>query len=100
MHGQLHLGGSWINFSLFMATAMSITAIPVLGRIMIELNVTRTRVGALTISAAAVNDAIGWTILALITAIVRSTFDPVKLATMVGGVIVYGLAMGFIVRPI
>src|SRR6201999_364252 len=100
MHHQLGLTGSWINFSLFMATAMSITAIPVLGRIMIELNVTRTRVGALTISAAAANDAIGWTILALITAIVRSTFDPVKLATMVGGVIAYGLIMGFVIRPL
>ena len=40
MHSQLALGGSWVNFSLFMATAMSITAIPVLGRIMIELNIT------------------------------------------------------------
>ena len=83
-----------------MATAMSITAIPVLGRIMIELNITRTRIGALTISAAAMNDAIGWTILALITAIVRSTFDPVKLATMIGSVVAYGLIMGFVVRPI
>jgi Kef-type K+ transport system membrane component KefB len=100
MHAQLGLTGSWINFSLFMATAMSITAIPVLGRIMIELNITRTRIGSVTISAAALNDAIGWTILALITAIVRSTFDPMKLATMVGGVIAYALAMGFIVRPL
>jgi Kef-type K+ transport system membrane component KefB len=89
-----------VNFALFMATAMSITAIPVLGRIMIELNITRTRVGSLTISAAAMNDAIGWTILALITAVVRSTFDPVRLATMVAGVIAYGLIMAFAVRPL
>jgi Kef-type K+ transport system membrane component KefB len=100
MHSQLALGGSWVNFALFMATAMSITAIPVLGRIMIELNITRTRVGSLTISAAAMNDAIGWTVLALITAVVRSTFDPVKLATMVAGVIAYGLIMAFAVRPL
>src|SRR5580704_7506969 len=89
MHSQLALTGSWVNFALFMATAMSITAIPVLGRIMIELNIARTRVGSLTISAAAMNDAIGWTILALITAVVRSTFDPVKLATMVAEAIAY-----------
>src|SRR5579863_6403952 len=89
MHTQLGLGGSWVNFALFMATAMSITAIPVLGRIMIELNITRTRVGSITISAAAMNDAIGWTILALITAVVRSTFDPVKLATMVAEIVAY-----------
>src|SRR5580658_1671323 len=100
MHAQLSLGGSWVNFSLFMATAMSITAIPVLGRIMIELNITRTRLGSLTIAAAAMNDAIGWTILALITAVVRSTFDPVKLATMVAEVVAYSLIMAFVVRPI
>jgi len=100
MHAQLALGGSWVNFSVFMATAMSITAIPVLGRIMIELNITRTRVGALTIAAAAMNDAIGWTILALITAIVRSTFDPVKLATMVAEVVAYVLIMAFVLRPV
>jgi Kef-type K+ transport system membrane component KefB len=100
MHAQLALGGSWVNFSVFMATAMSITAIPVLGRIMIELNITRTRVGAVTIAAAAMNDAIGWTILALITAIVRSTFDPVKLATMVAEVVAYVLIMAFVLRPV
>jgi Kef-type K+ transport system membrane component KefB len=100
MHDQLALSGSWIYFSLFMATAMSITAIPVLGRIMIELNITRTRIGSLTIAAAAMNDAIGWTILALITAIVSSTFDPVKLATMCGSVIAFCLIMAFVVRPL
>jgi Kef-type K+ transport system membrane component KefB len=99
MHAQLALGGSWVSFSAFMATAMSITAIPVLGRIMIELNITRTRVGALTIAAAAMNDAIGWTILALITALVRSTFDPVKLARMVAEVVAYVVIMAFVVRP-
>jgi Kef-type K+ transport system membrane component KefB len=67
---------------------------------MVELNITRTRVGSLTISAAAIDDATGWTILALVTAIVRSTFDPVKLATMVAEVIAYGLIMGFVVRPL
>ena len=106
MHQQLGLGGhsindaSWINFALFMATAMSITAVPTLGRIMIELNINRTRLGSPTISAAAINDAAGWTILAFITAVVRSTFDPVKMAAMVAGVLVYGLVMILGVRPL
>lgn len=100
IHDQLGLTGSWLNFSLFMATAMSITAIPILGRIMIELNINRTRVGSLTISAAAIDDATGWTILAFVTAIVRSTLDPVKMATMIAGVIAYGLVMVLVVRPL
>lgn len=99
MHPALGLPGSTLNFALFMAAAMSITAIPILGRIMIELNLNRTRLGALTISAAAIDDASGWIILALVTAIVRSSFDPMKMLFMVGGVIVYGLVMFLVVRP-
>ncbi len=99
MHDQLGLSGSWLNFSLFMATAMSITAIPILGRIMIELNINRTLVGSLTISAAAMDDVVGWTILAFVTAIVRSTLDPVNMAIMVGSLIAYGLIMALVVRP-
>src|SRR5262244_704077 len=83
MHSTLHLGGSWIHLSLFMAAAMSITAIPILGRIMVELNINRTRIGSLTISAAAADDASGWIILAIVTALARSTFDPQRVALMV-----------------
>lgn len=100
MHPALALTGSTLNFSLFMAVAMSITAIPVLGRILIELNIHRTRIGTLTISAAALEDACGWIIVALVTAIVRSTFDPAKFAVMIGEVLVYGLTMVFAVRPV
>ncbi len=91
MHGALGLGGSWINLALFMGTAMSITAIPILGRIMVELNINRTRLGSITISAAAADDATGWILLALITAIVRSTLDPVKLALMVAETVGFAL---------
>lgn len=100
MHGTLGLDGSWLSFSLFLAAAMSITAIPILGRIMIELNLNRTRIGSLTISAAAIDDAAGWIILALVTAIVKSTFDARNLAFMIAAVIAYGLFMSFGARPL
>jgi len=99
MHGALGLGGSWVNLALFMGTAMSITAIPILGRIMVELNINRTRLGSITISAAAADDATGWILLALITAIVRSTLDPVKLALMVAETVGFALFMVKLVRP-
>jgi Kef-type K+ transport system membrane component KefB len=51
-------------------------------------------------SAAAIGDASGWTILAFVTAVVRSTFDPVKMAIMVAAVLAYGLAMVLGVRPL
>lgn len=99
MHGYLGLTTSWLNFALFMATAMSITAIPILGRIMIELSINRTRIGSLTISAAAIDDAAGWILLALVTAIVRSSFDPVKLGLMIVEVLAFAAVMIFLVRP-
>ncbi|MFN7921902.1 MAG: cation:proton antiporter [Bryobacteraceae bacterium] len=99
LHGQMGLSGSWINFALFMAAAMSITAIPILGRIMVELGLNRTRIGALTISAAAIDDATGWIILALVTAIVRSSFDAWKLSLMIAEVAGFAALMMFVVRP-
>lgn len=100
MYEGLGLSGSYVNFALFMAAAMSITAIPVLGRIIVELNLSRTRVGCLAISAAALDDATGWVILAVITAFVRSTFDPIKMATMVALLVIYAVVMLFVVRPL
>src|SRR5215472_15511862 len=100
MHSALHLSGSWINLSLFMAAAMSITAIPILGRIMVELNINRTRIGSLTISAAAADDASGWIILAMVTALARSTFDPRRLAFMVLETVGFAVFMVWIVRPL
>jgi Kef-type K+ transport system membrane component KefB len=100
MHAALGMNGSWLTFALFMAAAMSITAIPILGRIMLELNINRTRIGSLTISAAAADDATGWIILALVTAIARSSLDPAKLSFMVleaGG---FAAVMVWIVRPL
>ena len=100
MHRALGLGGNWINFALFIATAMSITAIPTLGRIMIELNIHRTRLGTVTISAAAVNDAAGWVILAVVSGIARSSFDPRQFAIMIACTLVFTAAMMYIVRPL
>ncbi len=100
MHAALGLSGSWVNFSLFMATAMSITAIPILGRIMLELNINRTRIGSLTIAAAAADDASGWILLALVTAIARSSLNPVRVGLMVVETVGFAVCMVWLVRPL
>ncbi len=100
MHSALGLSGSWVNFALFMAAAMSITAIPILGRIMVELNINRTRIGSLTISAAAADDVSGWIILALVTAIARSALNPAKLGIMILETVAFGAVMVWVVRPL
>jgi Kef-type K+ transport system membrane component KefB len=100
MHSALGLNGSWLPFALFMAAAMSITAIPILGRIMMELNINRTRIGSLTISAAAADDASGWIILAVVTAIARSALNPTKLGIMIVETVGFAAAMVWIARPL
>jgi Kef-type K+ transport system membrane component KefB len=62
-------------FALFVATALSITALPVLGRIMMEFDLTRTSLGVIAISAAAVNDVVGWLLLAMVTALTHAQFS-------------------------
>ena len=54
---------------LFIGTAMSITAFPVLARILTERNLQRTRSGALALACAAMNDVMGWCLLAFVLAI-------------------------------
>lgn len=58
-----------LPFSLFCAVAMSITAFPVLARILADQNLTATRLGHIAIACAAFNDVIAWTLLAWIVAV-------------------------------
>jgi len=55
-----------IVFSLFMAVVMTISAMPVASRVMHDLNILKTDVGFLTMSALAVNDIIGWVLFSII----------------------------------
>ena len=59
-------------FYLFVGVALSITAFPVLARILSDLNLLRTPVGLLAISAAALNDVVAWIFLALVSSLLNS----------------------------
>ncbi|CAN5408745.1 hypothetical protein BH09PSE6_BH09PSE6_09050 [soil metagenome] len=89
-----------LAFSLFMATAFSITALPILGRIMIEFDLTRTSLGVIAISAAAINDVVGWLMLAMVTALSVAQFSPLSFGVNVAMVGVFIAAAWFIVRPL
>ena len=60
------------SFALFMGTAMSITAFPVLARILKERNLLGTSLGTIAISCAAIDDISAWLLLAILTAMVQS----------------------------
>jgi Kef-type K+ transport system membrane component KefB len=62
-------------YALFCGVAMAITAVPILGRILREFELTRTPIGVVAISAAAINDVIGWVMLACISAYATAAFS-------------------------
>lgn len=73
------------GFALFMGAAMSVTAFPVLARILTERNLLRTRVGAVTLACAAVDDVTAWSILAVVVAVVRAGSAEVPLWVTLAG---------------
>jgi Kef-type K+ transport system membrane component KefB len=86
--------------ALFIATAFSITALPVLGRIMMELGITRTSLGVIAISAAAINDVVGWLLLALVTALALTNFSTSDFAVKLVLLAIYVAVNWWIVRPL
>jgi len=60
------------SFTLFMGAAMSITAFPVLARILVERRLLHSKLGAVTITCAAVDDVTAWCILAFVVSIARA----------------------------
>jgi Kef-type K+ transport system membrane component KefB len=56
-------------FALFMATALSISAIPVIARILMDLDLYKTRLGMIILSTAIADDTVGWIVLALVSGV-------------------------------
>ncbi|MEN9446529.1 MAG: hypothetical protein RL728_1041, partial [Bacteroidota bacterium] len=91
-------GTQFLSFSLFLGIAMSITAFPVLARIIQERGMHKTKLGTVIITCAAADDITAWCILAAVIAIVKagsfvSALYTIALAAM------YVLFMLKIVRP-
>jgi Kef-type K+ transport system membrane component KefB len=76
-----------------MGSAMSITAFPVLARILAERNMLASRLGTVAIACAAVDDVTGWCILAYIVVLIRSAHSSTSIWVTIGGILVFGLAM-------
>ena len=77
--------------ALYLGAAMSITAFPVLARIIHEKGIARTRLGTLTLAAGASDDALAWCLLAVVLSAIKGTWSLAVLA--IGGGVVYVLAM-------
>ncbi len=87
-------------FRLFFAVAMSITAVPVLGRIFIELGLAHTRTAALAIGAAAMEDVFGWLVLGAVAVVARGGASMPWMLPRLGGLAVYLLVLFLLVAPL
>jgi len=89
---------SFTAFLLFLGAAMSVTAFPVLARILSERHLLTSRVGAIAIACAAVDDVTAWCILAFVVAVARANGLEQAVWTT-GFALSFIAAMLFIVRP-
>lgn len=89
---------SFLSFALFMGIAMSITAFPVLARIVQERKLTHTPLGIMAITCAAADDITAWCILAVVVAIVNAGGVLSAVVTILLAV-VFVAVMLMIVRP-
>ncbi|MDP2312835.1 MAG: cation:proton antiporter [Pseudomonadota bacterium] len=79
----------YVAFGMFLGASMSVTAFPVLARILSERGLMRTPIGALTLTCAAVGDVTAWCLLAVTIAVVRA-------GSFGMGIVTTGLAVAFV----
>ncbi len=89
---------SFTNFALFMGAAMSVTAFPVLARILVERDMMKSSLGTLAIACAAVDDVTGWCILAYIVVLIRAAHQATSIWVTLGGILLFAGAMIYGVR--
>ncbi len=82
-------GIEFLSFSLFMGIAMSITAFPVLARIVQERGLHKTKLGTIVITCAAADDITAWCLLAAVIAIVKA-------GSFVSSIYIIGLAFSYV----
>ncbi len=91
-------GTDFTHFALFMGASISITAFPVLARILGERKMQQTKVGIMAITCAAMNDVIGWFILAGVVFLVRASASTTSLWITIGGTAIFVTGMILVVQ--
>lgn len=86
------------SFALFLGVAMSITAFPVLARILTDRNMTRTELGAIALSCAAIDDVTAWCLLAFVVGVARAQVGEGLMVA--AGALAYLVFMFLIARPV
>ncbi|KAJ3319156.1 K(+)/H(+) antiporter [Boothiomyces sp. JEL0866] len=88
------------SFVVFCGVAMSITAFPVLARILTERKLLGTSVGNATLAAAASDDAIAWSLLVLVVALINNPAEAINALWVFLLVVAWGIFLAFTARPL
>ncbi|HTV49756.1 MAG TPA: cation:proton antiporter [Steroidobacteraceae bacterium] len=89
-----------LTYSMFLGVGTAITAVPILGRILREFDLTRREIGVVAISAAALNDVVGWVLLAGVAAYASARFSPAAVLLQVAGIGCLAAVAWFVLRPL
>ena len=88
-------------FAAFLATALAITAMPVIAKILIDLGLIRRNIGVTILSAGVIDDTIGWLVLSVIAGIASAgVFSARSLAVSLGGLAVFLVVMRYVTFPL
>ncbi len=90
-----------VLFSFFLATAMSISAMPVIAKILMDLDLTKRNIGLVILSAGVVDDTTGWLILSVIAGVAHTgSADLAKLGMTLAETAIFLAGSVFIVYPV
>ena len=87
-------------FSLFVGTALSITALPVVARTLMDLNIFKTKIGSLIIASAMFNDLAGWLIFSVILALMGEESHRFGFTTVIFFIVLFAAAVLLVGRKI
>ena len=91
-------GVGGLAFAVFIGTALSVSALPVLARILDERGLTHSRVGQLALASASLQDAVAWLLLAASLALAAS--GPSELLRALAGLAALSALLALVVRPL
>ncbi len=99
LHAEFAPDTPRLGFQLFLCVALSISALPIMGRILLEMNLERTAIGAMAISTAAIDDVIGWVLLGVATALVMTDFNAWHLLGQIVLIVGFYLLLQKVIGP-
>jgi Kef-type K+ transport system membrane component KefB len=93
-----YAGTSFTVFALFLGVSLSVTAFPVLARILTERKLGQTAPGIIALGCAAINDAVAWCLLALASGVATSRVEEAGVTVL--SVVAFVLVMVLVIRPV